>query len=337
MENNNCPEKILPTVNHSRMKTVRLEMESSITSFDQLLKPSIMMIEDLKEIDSSYVISSKLDGERALLTIKFATMTLDYGYKKEIRKVNPDTDMVLDVEVVNGEIYCLDVLWMSDRSVIHNFLASRLKYMKADVAADYGIKLQKYFLFGSFEATQLMEGTNEGIIVQHARSPYIKQYTRLYKVKIQETVDLLVDGQDLVVVEPSHQVIMKNEYQLETGTIVEMGCMTKDFIKIRDDKLKPNSGPIVARAMSSTRVPFGVFYRYHNKHKLVPHRDLDDIESSNPFETAVLIRGNEPVLNLYEKWKDKEDVVDKKKKKPKGKPKGKPEGKPKAKYKEKKI
>jgi len=127
MENNNCLEKILPTVNHSKMKTVQIEMESSFTSFDQLLKPSILMMEDLKEIDSSYVISNKLDGERALLTIRFATMTLDYGYKKEKREVEPDTDMVLDVEVVNGEIYCLDVLWMADRSVTHNFLAARLK------------------------------------------------------------------------------------------------------------------------------------------------------------------------------------------------------------------
>jgi len=326
MNNNNCLEKILPTVNHSKMKTVRIEMESSFTSFDQLLKPSIMMIEDLNEIDSSYVISNKLDGERALLTIRFATMTLDYGYKKEVRQVEPDTDMVLDVEVVNGEIYCLDVLWMADRSVTHNFLAARLKYMRSDTAELYGIKLQRYVLFGSQEAGEIMEGTKEGIIVQHAMSPYIKQYTRLYKVKIQETVDLLVSGQDLIVVEPEREVIMKNEYELIDGTIVEMACDSKLVVKLRPDKLKPNTRWIVARALSCMRVRFGFFYNYHNKHKLKPHRDLDEIMASNPTETAVLIRGNEPVLELYDKWKEKEDVSEKKKKK---------KGKPKTKYKKK--
>jgi len=326
MENNNCLEKILPTVNHSKMKTVQIEMESSFTSFDQLLKPSILMMEDLKEIDSSYVISNKLDGERALLTIRFATMTLDYGYKKEKREVEPDTDMVLDVEVVNGEIYCLDVLWMADRSVTHNFLAARLKHMRSDVAELYGIKLQKYVLFGSQEAAEIMEGTKEGIIVQHAMSPYIKQYTRLYKVKIQETVDLLVDGQDLVVIEPERQVIMKNEYSLVHDTIVEMACDSRVVIKLRPDKLKPNSRQVVARAMSSLRVRFGIFYHYHSRQKLRPHRDLDDIMASNPSETAVLIRGNEPVLELYDKWKEREDISEKNQKK---------KGKPKTKYKKK--
>jgi len=291
-----------------RIETVvRISDKSCFQSVNQLLKPSIMMIEDMETIDETYVVSKKLNGERALMTVLDCEMILDFGYRREVTSIFPDVEFVADVEVVHGKIYCLDILWVNKTSVIHLDLRQRLKSIRIDTAAAYQMILQQYVFFGSQEASDMIRDCEEGVIIQSALSPYIKQYTRIYKIKREETIDLKVEGKSLVVEEPIKQVIAEVTELLNNSSIVEYSYERRQIVKYRPDKLIPNSSQIVARAVSPLRVTVDDIYDYSLTEKRKSHRELKSIMSLEKRGAVLMDRMNcQEEEDPYEVWKIKE-------------------------------
>jgi len=312
MENNIFEQEMRVPV--SKTTVVRIDNSPCYKSFYQLLKPAIMMIEDMETLDETYAVSNKLNGERALMTVIDCEMELDFGYKKEVKPVFSENDFVLDVEVVNGKIYCLDVLWVNKQSVIHLDLRGRIKSLHVDTAARHKIELQYYALFGSAEATEMIQNSEEGVIIQSSLSPYIKQYTRMYKVKREETIDLKVEGQLLIVEEPVRQVIAEVTEKLNNSSIVEYNYQKQVVVKERSDKMSPNSSQIVARAVSPLRVSVDEIYEYSKLERIKSHRELKNVTAFEKKGAILLSQMNRKSdYDPYDVWKlDKDSDFGKK-------------------------
>jgi len=305
--------------------------ECSVNSFSQLLTPKIMMMEDLRELGATMVVSEKLNGYRALMIVERGTVKLDYGFKTRYYEFepNPLLSLVMDVEDVNGQIYVLDVLWNSGPKM-HYDLKHRLQALCSLDAKELKIKCQSYAYLNSVEGRELITNCSEGVIVQCSNAPYYKQCAKIYKVRKESTVDLQVvmtaASKALVVIEARMHVvipIVTIPFEVKEGDIVEYNCDTQKVVRLRIDKKTPNPESVVARAMSNARIDLIRLLKYINDVNIRVTKTLDDTPEDFSFyskknEAKVsLEKGKEyqrfsilSMLNhppeLYEAWKQKQ-------------------------------
>lgn len=273
------------------MSVAKVVLNPSVLKYHTkyLLKPKVLLSENLEEINKYWVISPKLDGVRGILTLTTTTSSFDTGTSVEEESLVSNNQSVLDVEKIGEVYYILDVLAVNNSPVLHKTLFGRLESIDKLVYESQGYKFQTYDQLEGLNLQDYLTQIEEGVVLQDPSLTYDPYSNFIYRIKKEETIDVLVQNKKISLVGK----------QFDKTLDVDDGIYECDqsfnIIRKRLDKSMPNSVTLYAHIYDPSRVTLSTFQRqkFGTSAVILPSVEFDNY---SPSEDA-----------LFDEYHDEED------------------------------